>query len=402
MKFLIGLILFILTYFMYGFYTSQLRVEVVPQSLKGENPRGWYDYRGVTNVRTNLSNGSSSPLDVVAAAKRVGLDFLILTDANQSDNTTGMSGYHGNLLVLTQNEFSYLDSRLLFFSENDADLPTSGNELQLYLTDLLSQKNTEHRDAQIILLHPFRAGEPTWSGAYPTGLDGLEIINPKSIASVAWRASKLNVILSLFTYPFNSKLAFLRLFNEPKEELALWDKLSQERPIAGFSGADASAKAFPLTDYLIRFPSYQKSMEITSNHVIIESELIGNYSKDRQKIIRALKQRQFYVSLDLLGDPKGFSAFIKDRDSYFPMGSTLKLKPNMQIQVKLPWEISDMFEIVLLKNGQREATSNQTELNYEIKTPGVYRVIVRVAPFLSVLDGKRWITWIYTNNFYIE
>lgn len=402
MKVLISLIGFILIYFVYGFYVSQLRVEVIPPTLKGENPRGWYDYRGVTNVRTNLSSGSSSPLDVIEAAKHVEMDFLILTDANVFDQIQNMSGYHGNLLVMTQNEFNYLDSRLLYYSDNNDSLPTNPTELNLFFTDLLSQNDPSSRGSQVILSHPFKAGEPTWTGSYPSGLDGLEVINPKAISATAWKNSKLSVIWSIFTYPFNSKLAFLRLFNEPNEELALWDKLASERKVAGFSGADASAKAFPLTDYLIKFPSYQKALEITSNHVLIESELIGNYAKDRQKIMEALKNRQFYMALDLLGDPKGFSAFIKDHDTYYPIGSSVKFKPGLSLQARIPWDMADMFEIVVLKNGQREKTLNQMELSYDISGPGAYRVIVRVAPFLSVLEGKRWITWIYTNHFYVN
>jgi hypothetical protein len=393
--------LFIL-YFIYGFYISQLRVEVIPPSLKGESARGWYDYRGVTNVRTSLSTGSSSPLDVISSAKRAGLDFLILTDSNITDYTTGVSGYHGNLLVLNQSEYNYLDSRLLFYKDNNKDLPKDPTDLNLYFTDLLSQKDSELREAQLVLAHPFKKNQPTWSGPYPTGLDGLEIINPKSIAANAWNNSKFNVLWSLLSYPFNPKLAFLRLFNEPSEELSLWDKLAMERTIAGFSGVDASAKAFPLTDYLIKFPSYQKSFDITSNHILIESELIGNFIKDKQRVLSALKRRQFYMSLDLLGDPKGFYAFVKERDVYHPIGSVINFRPGLSLIIKTPWEINDMYEIVVLKNGQREKTWNHPEVSYEITEPGTYRVIVRVAPFLSILDGKRWITWIYTNHFYVR
>ncbi len=33
---------------------------------------------------------------------------------------------------------------------------------------------------------------------------------------------------------------------------------------------------------------------------------------------------------------------------------------------------------------------------------GVYRVIARVFPTLTLPDGQRWITWIYSNPFYVE
>ena len=402
MKIVIFLTLLICSYLFYGLYVSQHRIEVVPSSLRGENPSGWYDYRGVTNVRSNLSSGSSNPSEIIASAKKSNLDFLVLTDSNQFESSSSSSGYYGSLLVLDESEYSFLDSRLIYYSGQDQKQPQSLQESALFFTDLLSQKEIEKRDSIVVLAQPFKGENSTWSGEYPAGLDGIEVINPKSISEQAWKKSKFNVLVSLLTYPFSPNLAFLRLFNEPKNELALWDSVASTRPFLGFAGSDASARAFPLTDYLMKFPSYQKSFEFVSNHLLIQTELTGNFSKDRIKILRALKKGQFYLALDLLGDPRGFWVSITDTESEYPMGSTIKYKQGLLLNAKIPWEISDQFEIVVIKNGEREFTSNSSSLEYKITGPGVYRVIVRVSPFLSFLEGKRWITWIYSNPFYVR
>lgn len=401
-RLLVTLTVSLIFYFIYGFYLSQMDLNVVPAGLKRDHPPGFYDYRGVTNVRTDLSNGSSSPFEVISEGKSVGLDYLFLTDVNQFEKAEPLNGYHGDLLVFVAGEYSFLDSRLLYYDLNSDRKPTDFAEASVYFTDLLSQKHNENKESLLVLSHPFQNNNPTWTGAYPPGLAGIEILNPKSVSSEAWIRSKLNVIWSFIIYPFNPRYAFLRLFSEPAEELAVWDQLSQDRPTLGFSGADASARAVPWANALLKFPSYATSFQITSNHVLLNSELTGNYQKDRQKIFTALRKGNFYFSLDLLGDPKGFSAVIEDKDKSILMGETIKFHKNLRIKASLPIQPEDFFEIVLLKNGEREFTSNDLHLDYQLKEPGIYRIIVRVSPTLPLPEGKKWMTWIYTNNFHVE
>lgn len=400
MKIFSFLTFLVIFYFVYGFYISQSNLAVISPELKNENPVGLYDYRGVANVRTNLSNGSSSPAEVITEAKAAGLDFLIFTDVNQFDHSESLNGYNGNLLVMNEGEYSFLDSRLLYFAQDSSRLPDTPAETAVYFADLLSQQSSDGKDHLLILAHPFNP-EQTWTGPYPPGLDGIEILNPRAISQRAWIRSKLNVAWSFIIYPFNPRYAFLRLFREPREELVLWDKLSENRMTWGFAGADASARAIPFANALIKFPSYKTSMEIANNHVLLESELTGNYQKDRQKIFSALRKGNFYSSIDLLGDPKGFNTVIKDRDRTYLMGSRIKYSKGLKLSSNLPIVPKDFFEMVVLKDGERVLTQNKNMLDYEVTAPGVYRVVVRVSPTLPLPDGKKWISWIYTNPFYV-
>ncbi len=412
------LTLILIGYFIYGFYLSQNNLVVVPTNLKREAGGAFYDYRGVTNVRTNLSNGSSSPLEVISEAKLAGLDYLFITDVNQFEQSESLNGYNGNLFVSVAGEYSFLDSRLLFYNLGTGKKsPADYASTNLYFTDLLSQKFSENtravknisneslndnlKDTLLVLAHPFQNG-PTWTGAYPPGLDGLEILNPKAISAGAWARSKLNVIWSFIIYPFNPRYAFLRLFREPVEELALWDQLSKDHPMIAFGGVDASARAVPWANALLKFPAYQTSFEITNNHVLLTSELTGSYQKDRQKIMTALRKGHFYISLDLLGDPKGFTSFMEDKDKQILMGEKIKFNKGLRLMTRLPTEPKDFYEVVVFKNGEREYTANSSETSYSISGPGIYRVIVRVSPTLPLPEGKKWFTWIYTNNFYVN
>jgi hypothetical protein len=268
------------------------------------------------------------------------------------------------------------------------------------LADLLSQPNEGNTNHLLILAHPYKAGF-SWSGDLPAGLDGFEILNAKSLSNRLWESSKISTLWSLLTYPFNPRLAFLRLFSEPTEEIDLFDQLGNQRSIVGYAGAEASARAIPLANYLIKFPSYQRSFEFLTNHVLLTSELTGNAAGDRMKIFNALKKGQFYQCLELLGDPKGFFAVIEDRGKLHPIGSKLRFNKAMRLNVHLPSKPNSFFEIVIYKDGARYESLNQHEISFPLTEPGVYRVQVRVSPYLPLPDAKRWITWIYTNEFRI-
>ncbi len=400
MRVFITLTFFVISYFIYGFYISQNEIRITPSGHRLVNPPTYYDYRGVTNVRTDLSNGSSSPLEVINDANTVGLDYLMLTDINSIKTNNQIDGYHNGLLVFNEGEYSFLDSRLIFVSSQNSKLPTDPSLTNVFFTDLLSQNGADNHDSLLVLAHPFNP-KAAWIGPYPTGLDGIEILNPRAISQSAWLSSKLSTFWSLLIYPFNPQYAFLRLFQEPRKETALWDQLNVDQTLAGYSGIDAAARAIPFSNYLIKFPSYQKSMEIMSNHVLLKTELTGHSTKYRQKILVALKNRNFYFSLDILGDPKGFFASVKDRDQIHPMGKKLKFNRGMKLVVHLPFRPTSYFEIVVFKNGGRYAASNDEQLTTDIKGPGVYRVVVRVSASFPFPEGKRWLSWIYSNPFFI-
>lgn len=401
MKFLGTISFLLVSFFLYGFYLNQYEVGVIPSQIASTHSNNLYDYKGVVNVHTDLSSGSAQASFVITSAKLASLDFLMFTDYNVFDMPTTFESYHGNLLVFNAGKYSYLDSRLIYYSMSQESIGSNLGDAQVKLADLLSQKTGASKDTLTILAHPYKAGF-SWSGDIPTGLDGFELLNMKSLMNRAWEESKISTIWSLLIYPFNPRLAFLRLYTEPTDEIALLDKLSQQRRIVVYAGTEASARAIPLANYLVKFPSYKRSFEFMSNHVLLKSELTGSFSSDRNKIFSALKNGNFYMALDTLGDPKGFSATIEDENRSYMMGSEIPLKPNMVLKVSLPTKPQDFFEIMVIKDGKVVARINKPETVHEIKEPGTYRVQVRVSPMLPIPDGKKWITWIYTNPFYVK
>lgn len=401
MKALITISFLLVSYFLYGFYINQYETSVVPPQITREHSRSLNDYKGVLNVHTDLSSGSASSSFVIASAKLANLDFLMFTDVNVFNMPTTFESYHGNLLVFSAGKYSYLDSRLIYYSLTQEGVGNNLGDAQVKLSDLLSQKTGANKDSLTILAHPYKAGY-SWSGEIPSGLDGFELLNLKSLVNRAWSESKISTIWSLAIYPFNPRLAFLRLYTEPTDEITLLDKLSQQRRVVVYAGTEASARAIPLANYFIRFPSYKRSFEFMSNHLLLKSELTGSFNSDRVKVFNALKNGNFYIALDMLGDPKGFVATLDEEGKSHLMGSEVKFAKNMSLKVSLPSKPKDFFEIVIYRNGQAIAKINEPEVVFPITEPGAYRIQVRVSPMLPLPDAKKWITWIYTNPFFVK
>lgn len=400
MKRLILLCSIVLLILAYGISLSLMKVTVVEEELDAHSPTGLFDYRGVINVHSNLGLGTGSLQDIAKAAIRANLDFVILTDHNLFSLPSAPSGYHRQLLVFSAAQLSYLDAQLLVLDRQAANFESIG-QAQTALADRLSQSNDDPQQNIMVLGHPLSRDQRITKDGMP-GLDGVEVINLKSLWEQAWRRSPASLFWSLMIYPFNARLALLRLFEEPEAELQLWDFLAVKRPTIGLAGSEATAKAGPIGSFFLEFPSYETSFALVSNHLLLPSELTGEADTDIRKLRQAIASGQFYFSVDVLGNPKGFNTHLQVGEKTWPMGSEVKFKPGMKLNAQIPRKPSVPFEISFLKDGQHMMSSNSTEATYDIQGPGTYRVIVRVIRYLTVLDGQRWLTWIYSNPFYVR
>lgn len=394
-------ILFI--YFIYGLFLSRYEVQIFPSKLEVSKPEGVFDYTGVINVQSAQSSGSGSLKHIVSEAQKAELDFLILTDLNQFDVESAQEGYHDNLLLFIDGEYSYLDSRLLNIDAQDKTHLKGPGQSQALIADLISQKDKNPLSGLFILAHPLKPGYQ-WQGSYPPGLDGIEIINLKSIWQNAWLHSKASFLWTLFIYPFNPKLAFTRLIeNAGHKEAQLWDNLNKDRSLIAFAGTDADAKVKILKNSFINFPSYSMLFSIVRNHVLLKSELTGRDKHDRKKISNALREGQFYMSFDILGEAKGFQAYMTSpANGPVLMGQHLNLENDLKLYVQLPDKPLFPFEVIVYKDGEKFSSSNKVMSEFSVPTKGTYRVYVRVIPTLPFPDGRKWMPWIYTNSFYVN
>ncbi len=389
--FLIAIALLLLTY---AIALSLRDTAIVPQTLDAKNHPGFYDYRGAINVQTSLSHGFLTPSEAIRAAQESKLDFLIFNELNRFAQAGSAEGWQRQLLVINGGKFSYLESRVLTLDPDRLKAAESLGQTQTVIADLLSSTTIRGKDA-LILGQVSRDGSE-WTGAYPAGLAGLEVINLRQSIARMWRDSRLSMIWSVLIYPFNSDLALVRLFADFDVSFETWDRLSRERRVFGTLGTDAGLPSSVL-GITVRSPGYETLFDLATNHVLLRSELTGDYESDRKKILAGLMEGQTYFAFDVLGQTKGFAAWYEDSKGIKSIGSRVKLEEGSRLMVRLPKKPSVPFETVILRDGLSVMTSNSTETEFRILQPGVYRIVVRLFISPSLFDGGRWIPWILTN-----
>jgi len=380
----------LISFVVYGFYISQFEFRIIPITAKTEGQATFlYDYKIAFDVYSNLSSGSGSVLSIAEEAKKARLDFVLISDTN-SFYDLDTDKYLSDVGILSGAKV--VDGKRLFIYYS----PTEKSFFQKTSSDFANDDN-----ALIIESHQINTSYEL-SQLTENKFDGLEVLNFKSIAQKSWIESRISTMWSLLYYPFNPRLALTRLYKEPSGEIAVFDQLSQLKKVNFFVGAEATARAIPFADWLVKFPSYEMSFNIASQHVFLTSELTGDIGNDAQKILTALKRGHSYVAFDALGDPAGFESYITENRKKFFTGDDIVFTKNLRLYYKLPAEPIPFYEVVLFKNGQRIDHLNTFEGLFAIDSPGVYRIQVRLSPTFPLPDATKWITWVYTNNFYVN
>lgn len=388
-RFFLVLTFCLISFVVYGFYISQFEFKIIHPIVKVQTtPTFLYDYKMAIDVYSHLSSGSGNVLTISEEAKRARLNYVLLSDENSfydldiDKYLAGIGMLFGTKITSSQRQFIYYSpTAKAFFKKSSEDLAN---------------------DPLALIIESHRINQPyDIENLKKNSFDGIEVINFKNIAQKSWKESKLSTIWSILYYPFNPRLALTRLYKEPSEELAVFDRLSQIKKVGFFMGAEATARAIPFADWLVKFPSYEMNFNIASQHIFLTSELTGDIDYDNGKILAALKQGHSYVAFDAVGDAAGFETYIIDGHKKIFTGDDVPFNKGLRLYYKLPAEPIPFYEVVLFKNGHRIDHLNTFEGVFTLKTAGVYRLQVRLSPSLPLPDATKWITWIYTNNFYV-
>jgi hypothetical protein len=363
----------------------------------------FFDYAGVINVHTNKSSGSGDIETIMKAANNSDLKFIVISDHNDFKPDQSIEKYYDNVLAMIGGDYRYLDARFTNFDFQNTEHLQGPGRSQMLFADILSHDNRNRTAGIFVLAQPF---DMDLSSIKSNNLnfDGIELLNLKNIWHNAWLDSRVSFIWSVFLYPFNSRLTYIRILaHSADKEILLWDKLNLNNKVRGYYSSDADAKLRWVGNSILAFPSYETLFSILSNHILIKSELTGNAYSDRKKISAALHGGQFYLSADILQNPKGFEAFIKGSKNFIaPLGAEIKFQKNLEYIINLPEKPILPFETILYKDGEKILASNSVSTNYAIQGPGVYRSIVRLKITLPFPDRSKWVNWILTNPIYIE
>ncbi len=335
---------------------------------------------GAVHVHTSFSDGGGTPEEVAAAAKRAGLQFVVITDHNNLD-AKPFEGYHDGVLVIVGTEVSTAAGHVLGLGIADPVFRFSGDPLDA-LDDIRLLGGSGYAAHPLSLRPDF-----AWSGWNLPGAWGIELLNGDS----QWRAAGFwRLARSAGLYALNARYALLGSLTSPGAALARWDGLLARRDTPGIAGADAHNRAPLHKRWQPRLPSYESIFALAKNHVLLDTPLRGDAAADTAAILSALAHGRCYVALDALAPAGSFSFKAESPRARATMGETIE--PQAGLYLRAGGALPAGAFLTLLRDGQK-LVEKQRALDVAPPGPGVYRVEVRV---------PGWdVPWLLSNPIYI-
>ena len=352
-----------------------------------------HEYVGNLHIHTRYSDGVLLHAEIAEAARRAGLDFLIVADHNV--RVGGVEGYYGpdpahQVLLLVGEEVH--DPRR-DPQANHLLILGAEKELAPYAPDpqgLIDQAAAA--DGLTFIAHPHEKAAPLfdedelpWVGWEVARFTGLEIWN----------------YMSEFKGYLETRLAAVRSALNPErvitgpypETLALYDRLlSQGQTLRIVGGSDAHGQTYSMGPISrVIFP-YEYLFRCVNTHILTRTALIGDAENDRRIVLNALRAGHAFVGYDLPAPTKGFRFSAQGHGTKAIMGERIRLEHGVTLQAVTPRNAL----IRLLHNGQPVAEEvDSNAVTYIAGKPGVYRVEV----YLHFRGKRRG--WIFSNPIFV-
>jgi len=346
-----------------------------------------YDYRGAIHLHSAHSHdGRRTVADIVKAAARRGLDYVMLTDHfSIAARERGEDGWRGRVLVVVGEEISPRYNHLLIFGAPKLVLRQEGDSSQALID------RVRELGGLSFLAHPDHKGTATfgvpsyrwtdWDAAGYTGLGIWDVMTD-------WQRRLTSYPRALLAYLMPS----LALHGPEPETLRRWDELGRERRVAAIGELDNHDfhRHHLGLDFSI-FP-FATAFRLVLTHALLAEPFSGDAARDEAALLAALAAGRSYVCLEALGGGRGFEFFAQTDERTLQMGEEEELTGEAELVVRLPRP----GRIRLLRDGRREVSVCGRQLQHITHTPGVWRVECRLH------RAGVWRPWIYANPIYLR
>lgn len=329
-------------------------------------PMLYRDLRGAVHVHSRYSHDSKGTFDdIVRAARKARLDFVVVTDHNTLQGLREkMDGFYGNTLVLIGTEISTGAGHLLALGiSEDPDRNQDPSEILRRIAAEGGLSFIAHGEDK----------KKRWADWSVAPLTGMEIY---SLSSDVRADGYLAVGLGAIALP--PRLFFRSVFDKPEALLRRWDELLRERRLVGLGSLDAHAKVRllgrPIDDYSTMF-------RVVQTHVWASEPSKG-------AVLEALKQGHVYVGFDLVAPIRNFLLWAESPEGVALMGDEVKFEKDLKLKVFVPRS----GDIRLIKDGTLVEKKKGKFMETSVTSAGVFRVEVY----------RRRKLWILSNPLYVR
>lgn len=345
------------------------------------------------HMHTRYSDGAGSHADIAAAAMKVGVDAVIVTDHNVLVN--GPAGYYNEgdrrVLLMVGEE---IHDQVRNPQKNHLLVFGAQRELAPYAYDTQLLLDTVGKAGGLAFIaHPVdpaapsvHEGDISWVDWNIRGYTGLELWNGFSEFKPRIK-SKLHAIFYAY-FPHHIARGPLH------EAINRWDELlSSGKKVVAVGGSDAHSHKMHLGPLRRTVFPYEFHFRAVNTHVFVPQPLGADAVSDTSMILDALRQGNCFIGYDLPAPTRGFRFIAPGLEGIAQMGDELNSKGGVTLQIRLPRRA----ECVLLKDGKPvRAWRNRDQCTYITTEPGVYRVEV----YIHYLGRRRG--WIFSNPVYIR
>lgn len=347
--------------------------EPPPPTSRAPLPEGYRDIRGAIHVHSYLSHDSEGrPEEILKAAGEAKLDFIVMTDhSNPNIFTEGLEGRHGDLLVIRGMEIIKEEASLLAIG-----IKAFIDHRPIPLQEVVDRLKAE--GAILFAAHP--KNYPGWRKL--KGLDGIEIYDIFDDATDHKGRFVRYFFDILFRFNRYPDEVFLSILDRPERELALWDRMTPSRKVAGIAGNDAHQN---VRIFGRQLDPYARSFRFVNTHLLVPA-------LDQEAILQALREGHGYISFDILADAGGFFFGARHEDQAWRMGDEIPFREGIALHARAPRP----GRFRLIKGGGVVYGGEGTAFSFSPAEKGVYRVE------WTIHRGDRWWPWIYSNPIYLR
>jgi len=335
------------------------------------------EYVGSIHLHSCYSDGSGTVREITAAARRAGLDFLILTDHDTlRPRDDRWQGWRDDVLVVVGIEVTCRRrSHVVVLGARDV-AGLRWKPLRRVLFDLQNQGAAAfvaHAHPAHIMGVSLKAGELLdWDIPGFAGVELWSFMHDICNGLTPWRAPSF----------IRTWRKFVR--GPHPDTVAHWDRVTAERRFPAIGSIDNHAIVLPFIG--MRIVPYEDGFRTLRTHII--SEAWSGRPEDAAIVREALCQGRAFIALDMIGDSRGFRFEADSGGQVLQMGEERTWAGPATLRVHSPLAA----DLRLLRAGVTVASADGTDLQFKAAEAGVYRAEAR-------LDGK---PWVYTNPIYLR
>ncbi len=332
------------------------------------------EVQGVFHVHSTHSDGSGTVAEIVSAAQRAGVDFVVLTDHNNVRARQDGEGWRDGVLLIVGEEVSTRAGHCLAVGI-PGSIPRH-RPTEEVLRDIRSQGGLSFIAHPHGVYKPFlRKHDHSWKDWSIEAYTGLEVWSYMFDWAQQFKYYRWTECVQ---HPDR-----LIIGPDPKT-LARWDEAGRKARVVGIGGVDAHARRYALLNRVI-FP-YEDLFRTVRTHVLLDGPPTGEAKPDTASLLNAVGKGHCFAAYNHLAPGTGFRFF--SSEAGLEMGDEALFHGHPDLVVESP----ERATIRLIRDGFPYDEAEGRRHTFRADEPGVYRVEAR-------LNGR---PWVFTNPIYLR